>query len=242
MSEKLRLDKLLGHMGLGSRKEVRSLIKQGQVSINGIVVKKPEQTVDAASAQIICCGQPVQYEPFIYLMMNKPAGYLSATEDMRDPTVMALLPKPYSQMALFIAGRLDKDTEGFLLLTNNGQFAHNMLSPKKHVPKTYYARLNGQVTAEDITRFAQGLTLEDGMICQPAELTIIKAGPVSEILLTITEGKFHQVKRMFEAVGKSVTYLKRVQIGQLPLDESLGPGQIKKLDASDLERIGASLS
>lgn len=242
MSEKLRLDKLLSHMGLGSRKEVQRLIKQGQVSINGVLAKKPEQTVDPAIERITCCGQPVWYEPFIYLMMNKPAGYLSATEDMRDPTVMTLLPKPYSQMPLFIAGRLDKDTEGFLLLTNNGQFAHNMLSPKKHVPKTYYAQINGQVTPDDADLFAQGLTLTDGTLCQRAELVILQSGAQSEILLTITEGKFHQVKRMFEAVGKNVTYLKRVQIGQLPLDDTLSPGQIKKLTADDLERIGACLT
>ena len=242
MSEKLRLDKLLSHMGLGTRKDVRTLIKQGRVSVNGMTAKKPEQSIDPAADQILCCGQPVIYEPFIYLMMHKTAGYLSATEDMRDPTVMALLPEPYSKMELFIAGRLDKDTEGFLLLTNNGQFAHNMLSPKKHVPKTYYAKIDGLVTAEDAAAFAQGLTLEDGTLCQPAELTIVQAGAVSEILLTITEGKFHQVKRMFEAVGKSVTYLKRVQIGQLPLDETLPLGQVKKLSPADVALIGASLT
>lgn len=242
MSEKLRLDKLLSHMGLGTRKEVRTLIKQGLVSVNGVTAKKPEQAVDPSRDQVISCGQPVLYEPFIYLMMHKPAGYLSATEDMRDPTVMALLPEPYNQMDLFIAGRLDKDTEGFLLLTNNGQFAHNMLSPKKHVPKTYYARIDGLVTEEDRLHFSQGLTLEDGMVCQPAELTIVQAEPASEILLTITEGKFHQVKRMFEAVGKSVTYLKRVQIGQLPLDDTLSPGQIKKLSPEEVALIGAPLT
>lgn len=240
MSEKIRLDKLLSHMGLGSRKDVRQLIKQGRVTINGAVIRQADQTVNTATDQITCSGEPVVYEPYIYLMMNKPAGYLSATEDMRDPTVMALLPEPYCHMTLQIAGRLDKDTEGFLLLTNNGKFAHNMLSPKKHVPKTYYARIDGQVTPEDITAMADGVTLEDGYHTLPAELTIISADEQSEIMLTIHEGKFHQVKRMFEALGKTVTYLQRVQIGRLPLDDTLPLGKIRKLTAADLELIGAS--
>ena len=240
MSEKIRLDKLLGHMGLGSRKEVRQLIKQGLVQINGAPAQKGEQLIDPASAQITCRGETVRYAPFIYLMMNKPAGYLSATEDKRDPTVMALLPEPYSRMQLTIAGRLDKDTEGFLLLTNNGKFAHNMLSPKKHVPKTYYAQIDGYVTTNDIAAFAGGVTLDDGYQTMPAELKILRAGATSEILLTIHEGKFHQVKRMFESVSKTVTHLKRVQIGGLPLDESLAPGAVRPLDPAEVALIGAA--
>lgn len=240
MSEKLRLDKLLGHMGWGSRKEVRALIKQGRVSVNGVVATKADHLVAPDSDQVVCCGQAVVYEPFIYLMMNKPAGYLSATEDMRDRTVMALLPEPYSQMALFIAGRLDKDTEGFLLLTNDGQFAHNMLSPKKHVPKTYYARIDAPVTEEDVQAFAQGLTLEDGTVCRGAKLEVIPSGAQqAEIYLTLTEGKFHQVKRMFEAVGKQVLYLKRVQIGQLALDEGLALGAVRKILPEEIRLIRA---
>ena len=159
-------------------------------------------------------------------MMNKPAGYLSANTDCHAPTVMDLLPEPYDRMTLFVAGRLDKDTEGLLLLTNDGQFAHNMLSPKKHVPKTYYALIDGKITADDAAAFTAGITLDDGLLCQPAQLEII-------------EGKFHQVKRMFAARGHTVLYLKRQKIGKLTLDETLSKGSIKKLTDDDLVLIGA---
>jgi len=152
-----------------------------------------------------------------------------------------LLEEPYSNMELFVAGRLDKDTEGLLILTNNGKFAHNMLAPKKHVPKTYYAKIAGRVTEEDKVIFAEGVTLEDGYQCMPAELSILVSDEESEIQLIIHEGKFHQVKRMFEAVGKRVTYLQRVQIGKLGLDRNLEEGAVKILTAEELALIGADL-
>ena len=239
MTEKLRLDKLLSHMGLGSRKDVRTFMKQGLVTVNGQTIKKPEYPIDPTIDRITCCGKNVFYEPFTYLMMNKPAGYVSATEDAHDPTVMTLLPDPYAHMELFIAGRLDKDTEGFLLITNDGAFAHNILAPQKHVPKTYYAQIDAPLDNRAIQAFAHGLTLSDGTTCRPAKLHILKAGNPSEITLTITEGKFHQIKRMFETLGNNVLYLKRTHIGRLALDDTLAPGQIKKLTAADLALLSA---
>ena len=241
MAEKLRLDKLLGNMGMGTRKEVKQMIKAGMVKVNGSVEKKAERLIYPAQDEVLLNNQPVCYEKYIYLMMNKPAGYVSANEDKRDPVVMELLEEPYSNMELFVAGRLDKDTEGLLILTNNGKFAHNMLAPKKHVPKTYYAKIEGRVTEEDKVIFAEGVTLEDGYQCMPAELSILVSDEESEIQLIIHEGKFHQVKRMFEAVGKHVTYLQRVQIGALELDRSLEEGAVKILSAEELALIGADL-
>lgn len=241
MEEKLRLDKLLGNMGMGTRKEVKQMIKAGMVKVNSVVEKKAERLIYPAQDEVTLNNQVIQYEKYIYLMMNKPAGYVSANEDKRDPVVMALLEEPYSNMELFVAGRLDKDTEGLLVLTNNGKFAHNMLAPKKHVPKTYYATIAGKVTEEDKAIFAEGVTLEDGYQCLPAKLEILQSAEQSEIELTIHEGKFHQVKRMFEAVGKSVTYLQRIQIGELQLDRSLGEGEVRLLTEADLELIGADL-
>lgn len=241
MGEILRLDKLLANMGRGSRKEVHAQIKRGQVTINGLAATKVDQRIDPEKDVVLLDGQPVAYEKYLYLMMHKPAGYVSANEDPRDPVVMSLLPFPYCNMELFVAGRLDKDTEGLLILTNNGIFAHNMLSPKKHVPKVYFAQIKGQVTEDDIRKFAGGICLDDGYLCQPAQLTILQSGTRSEIRLTLHEGKFHQVKRMFQATGKTVTYLKRIQIGQLPLDPDLSPGQIKKLNRQELQQIGADL-
>ncbi len=236
---KLRLDKLLSHMGYGSRKEVRQLIKNGSITVNDILCRQPETVVDTQNDRVAVGQTLLIYEKYCYLMMNKPAGYLSANTDCHAPTVMDLLPEPYDRMTLFVAGRLDKDTEGLLLLTNDGQFAHNMLSPKKHVPKTYYALIDGKITADDAAAFTAGITLDDGLLCQPAQLEIITNGNPSEILLTITEGKFHQVKRMFAARGHTVLYLKRQKIGKLTLDETLSKGSIKKLTDDDLVLIGA---
>lgn len=241
LQEKLRLDKLLSNMGQGTRKEVRNMIKNGQVQVNGQVIKQPETMIYPRQDMVLLNNLPIYYEKYLYLMMNKPAGYVSANEDRRDPVVMALLEEPYCNMELFVAGRLDKDTEGLLILTNNGKFAHNMLAPKKHVPKEYYAQIDGLVTEEDQRRFAAGLTLTDGYQCLPAQLTVVHSGQQSEIKLIIHEGKFHQVKRMFEAVGKQVTYLRRIRIGQLVLNEQLALGQVKPLTSEELNLIGADL-
>jgi 16S rRNA pseudouridine516 synthase len=200
----MRLDKLLSNMGYGTRKEVKILMKKGAVQVNAKPVKDASMHVDAVKDEVTILGEKVVYKEFMYLMMNKPQGVLSATEDKRDQTVIDLLDAEYSIFELFPVGRLDKDTEGFLLLTNDGKLAHNLLSPKKGVPKTYYAHIEGIVTEEDTKRFSEGVILDDGYETKPGQLRILKSADISEIELTITEGKYHQVKRMFEAVGKQV--------------------------------------
>lgn len=233
----MRLDKLLANMGYGSRKEVKQLLKQKAVRVDDVVVKDAAMKVDTEKQIVTVFGEPVEYTEFIYLMMNKPQGVISATEDNRDETVIDLLDPLHQHFEPFPVGRLDKDTEGFLLITNDGQLAHNLLSPKKHVPKTYYADIEGRVTEADIEAFAQGVTLDDGYHTKPGHLVILEAAEQSKIELTIQEGKFHQVKRMFEAVGKKVTYLKRLSMGDLALDESLALGEYRELTSEELELL-----
>ena len=233
----MRLDKLLANMGYGSRKEVKQLLKQKAVRVDDVVVKDAAMKVDTEKQIVTVFGEPVEYTEFIYLMMNKPQGVISATEDNRDETVIDLLDPLHQHFEPFPVGRLDKDTEGFLLITNDGQLAHNLLSPKKHVPKTYYADIEGHVTEADIEAFAQGVTLDDGYHTKPGHLVILEAAEQSKIELTIQEGKFHQVKRMFEAVGKKVTYLKRLSMGDLALDESLALGEYRGLTSEELELL-----
>lgn len=233
----MRLDKFLANMGYGSRKEVKKLLKTGAVSINDHVVKDAKIHLDEKKDKIIVNGQEVVFKPFIYLMMNKPQGVISATEDGQDKTVVDLLELGDARYEPFPVGRLDKDTEGFVLLTNNGKLSHELLSPKKHVPKTYYARIEGYVTKEDIIKFKEGVILDDGYQTKPGELVILESGEISEIELTITEGKFHQVKRMFIAVGKKVVYLKRLSIGPLKLDSALQLGEYRELTEEEIEML-----
>lgn len=233
----MRLDKLLGNMGYGSRKEVKQLLKQKAVTIDGDVVKDAALHVDPAVQHVSVFGERVVYTEFIYLMMNKPAGVISATEDLRDETVIDLLDPLTQHFKPFPVGRLDKDTEGLLLITNDGQLSHNLLSPKKHVPKTYYATIDGVVTEADIEAFKKGVVLDDGYETKPGQLVILKSGSTSEIELTIHEGKFHQVKRMFEAVDKKVTYLKRLSMGSLMLDETLELGDYRELTEEELRAL-----
>ncbi|WP_342510471.1 pseudouridine synthase [Sporosarcina sp. FSL K6-1522] len=230
----MRLDKLLANMGFGSRKEVKVLLKKGAVRVNAQPVKDAALHIDPVKDEVTILGEPVVYKEFIYVMMNKPQGVLSATEDKRDRTVVDLLDEENRRYEPFPVGRLDKDTEGFLLLTNDGKLAHNLLSPKKGVPKTYYAHVAGVVTEDDALRFSEGVTLDDGYLTKPGQLRILKSAEVSEIELTITEGKFHQVKRMFEAVGKKVVYLKRLSMGPLVLDETLALGAYRELTEAEL--------
>ena len=204
MSKKQRIDKILSNLGYGSRSELKKFCKNGLVKVNGKVINNPGVQVDVENDEIIFDGEKVTYKEFIYLMLNKPDGYISATFDKRDPIVLDLIDKEDLVFEPFPVGRLDKDTEGLLVLTNDGQLAHRVLSPKKHVPKTYYAKIEGIVTEEDIKAFAKGVTLDDGYETMPAELIILKSDEISEIELTIHEGKFHQVKRMFESVDKKV--------------------------------------
>ncbi|MNB81738.1 Ribosomal large subunit pseudouridine synthase B [compost metagenome] len=243
-AKKQRIDKVLSHMGIGSRSDIRKQAKQGLITVNGKVVKDSGFHVDPYGDVIEVAGEAVRYREFIYLMMNKPAGVLSATEDKRDRTVLDLLKADYARFEPFPVGRLDKDTVGLLLLTNDGKLAHELLSPRKHVPKTYEATVDGDVDAADVEAFARGVELEDGYVTLPAQLSILgrEQGEktVSYISLTITEGKFHQVKRMFIAVGKKVTFLKRVSMGELKLDESLPLGASRELTAAELALLTGS--
>ncbi|MFD2446474.1 pseudouridine synthase [Bacillus sp. CGMCC 1.16607] len=233
----MRIDKMLANLGFGSRKEVKKLLKDGAVKVNGELVKDAKAHIDPNQDVVTINGQEVVYKEFIYLMMNKPAGVISATEDNRDETVIDLLEMDDQVYEPFPVGRLDKDTEGLLLITNDGQLSHRLLSPKKHVPKTYFAVIEGEVTEEDIIAFRNGVTLDDGYETKPGELKILKSGLMSDIELTITEGKFHQVKRMFQAVGKRVVYLKRISMGPLQLDESLELGEYRELTDEEITEL-----
>ena len=233
----MRLDKYLCETGFGTRSQVKDLLKKGQVMVNGEVVKKPELKINETTDQILCQGKKASYQKNIYLMLHKPAGVVSATEDNREKTVLDLVRPEDRKNGLFPVGRLDKDTEGLLLLTDDGELAHRLLSPKKHVDKTYYAKIDGQVTKEHIEQFREGLDIGDEKKTLPAVLTILLSGPVSEIEVTIHEGRFHQIKRMFEAVGCKVTYLKRLSMGSLVLDETLPPEEYRPLTEAELEDL-----
>ncbi|PUB09822.1 pseudouridine synthase [Paenisporosarcina sp. OV554] len=233
----MRLDKLLSNMGYGSRKEVKILLKSKGVEVNGLVAKDVSLHVDTDADEILVLGEKVVYTEFIYLMMNKPPGVISATEDKHDQTVIDLLDPLAQHFKPFPVGRLDKDTEGLLILTNDGHLTHQLLSPKKHVPKLYFAVIEGRVTEDDVNKFNEGVTLDDGYFTKPGELTILSSGDVSEIELSIMEGKFHQVKRMFESVGKKVTYLKRMRMGSLQLDETLELGDYRHLTEDELDAL-----
>lgn len=233
----LRIDKLLANVGYGSRKEVKKLLKDGSVKVNEVIVKDGKEQVDPNKDLVTLNGEAIHYKEFIYLMMNKPPGVVSATEDVREETVVDLLQLEDAVYEPFPVGRLDKDTEGLLLLTNDGKLAHRLLSPKKHVPKTYFAVIDQEVTHEDVMAFRRGVTLDDGYVTKPGELNILKSGIRSDIELTITEGKFHQVKRMFQAVGKRVIYLQRISMGPLQLDESLQLGEYRELTDEEIGKI-----
>lgn len=235
MAKTQRLDKLLSHMGYGTRKEIKGIVKKGWVLVNQNVVKDSSQHVDPYQDKIIVNGEELRYREYIYIMMNKPQGVISASFDPRIETVVDLLPEKYQVYEPFPIGRLDKDTEGLLLISNDGKLAHELLSPKKHIPKTYFAVVEGKVDEEDVVRFSEGVVLEDGYKTMPGQLRILKSGEWSEIELTIYEGKFHQVKRMFLAVGKTVTYLKRISMGNLKLDASLELGEFRELTKEELD-------
>ncbi|MFC7373312.1 pseudouridine synthase [Fictibacillus iocasae] len=237
----MRLDKWLSNSGFGSRKEVKQLIKGGAVTINGITVKDGKKQAVPQADKVAVHGEEIVYREFIYLMMNKPDGVISATEDNFHETVVDLIAEEYKQFDPFPVGRLDIDTEGLLLLTNDGQLSHSLLSPKKHVPKTYFAEISGAVTEEDVQSFAEGVELDDGYVTKPGILNILEVSDnESKITITISEGKFHQVKRMFLAVGKKVEYLKRMKMGTLELDPSLQPGEYRELSEAELEMLRSS--
>ena len=230
-----RLDKVLSNLGYGSRKEIKQAIRKGLIEVNGELVKDNGMQVDPESDRIIVNGEEIFYRKFIYLMMNKPDGVVSATVDNRDETVVDLLEVEHQVFNPFPVGRLDKDTVGLLFLTNDGELNHRLISPKWKVDKIYYAKIDKKVTEDDVNKFKKGITLDDGYLCKEAKLEILNATDEgSEVEVTIQEGKFHQVKRMFEARGKKVVYLKRTSFGNLPLDESLEEGEYKELSESEL--------
>lgn len=235
----LRLDKYLADMGKGTRKEIKKKIQKGLVLVDGKVVKEPERKVDPDVQEVSLEGKVIPYAAFSYLMLNKPAGLVSATRDPKEKTVLDLI-KGEKRKDLFPVGRLDKDTVGLLLMTNDGELAHRLLSPAKHVDKVYFARVKGLVDERDVELFATGVDIGDDKLCLPAELKIKKLEKEtgeSEVEICIKEGRFHQVKRMFQAVGKEVLFLQRLQMGTLCLDETLKPGEYRELTEEEKEKL-----
>ncbi len=234
---KERLDKVLANMGYGTRKQVKAITKSGEVTVNAVVIKDSSVHVDPYEDEIIVSGEKLIYKKYVYLMMNKPPGVISATEDKHCDTVIDILEHEDYIFNPAPVGRLDKDTEGLLLITNDGELNHKLLSPKKHVPKKYYAKIEGKVVDEDIEAFKNGVVLEDGYKTLPGELTILESSDISEIEVVIYEGKYHQVKRMFESVGKKVIYLKRLEMGPLKLDSTLELGEYRELTDEEVEEL-----
>lgn len=233
----MRLDKYLVHVGYGTRSTVQKLIKSKKVQVDDVVVQKPETSIDPDQAVVKVGGRIMDYQEFYYFILHKPAGYITATEDKKLPTVVDLLEEEDRNKDVAPVGRLDKDTEGLLVLTNDGKTTHELLSPKKHVDKVYYARVAGKVVPEDCETFAAGMTLEDGTVFAPGKLEIITSGETSEIYVTIKEGKFHQVKRMVQAIGKEVVYLKRIKMGNFSLPEDLAIGEYRQLTKEELKQL-----
>lgn len=229
-----RLDKLLAGTGKWSRREVKALVRQGLVRVDGRLAASAEDKLDPAAAIITVAGETISLRRFTYVMLHKPAGVLTATEDRKQPTVLDLLPPELRRIGLAPVGRLDKDTEGLLLLTNDGELAHRLLSPKYHVDKRYLARVDGELSAADTEAFARGMTLGDGLECLPAELELL---PGRVCIVTLREGKFHQVKRMLAARGAPVLYLKRLSMGPLTLDDSLAAGAYRLLRAEEISAL-----
>ncbi len=229
-----RLDKVLAATGRWSRREVKLLVKQGQVRVNGAAASSAEEKLDPETAVITVGGQTVALQKHTYIMLHKPAGVLSATEDSRQKTVLELLPPELRRRGLSPVGRLDKDTEGLLLLTDDGELAHRLLSPKYHVDKRYYAEVDGLLGPADADAFAKGMTLDDGLVCLPAGLELCGSGAC---IVTLQEGKFHQVKRMLAFRGAPVRYLKRLAMGPLALDPSLETGAFRELTAAEVSAL-----
>ncbi len=230
-----RLDKVISNLGYGSRKEVKALCKKGFVQVDGVIVKDSSISIDPEKSIISINGEELRYRKYIYLMMNKPDGVISATYDSREETVIDLLEVEHQVFEPFPVGRLDKDTVGLLLLTNDGELNHRLISPKWHVDKVYFAKINKKVTEEDAEAFKKGIKLDDGYVCKEGKLEILSASDEgSEVRVTIQEGKYHQVKRMFEALGKKVVYLQRIEFGGLLLDEELEEGEYRELTEEEL--------
>ena len=229
----IRLDKYLSDMGVGSRRDVKSILKAGRVKVNGVTATSPETKIDTESDEVELDSKRIGYEEYRYYMLNKPAGVISATKDKLSDTVIEIL-KAENTKDLFPVGRLDKDSEGLLIISNDGKFAHNVLSPSKHVDKTYYVRLDKKPNDDEVSKIENGIDIGDDKPCLPSKVKVISD---DEAYITISEGRFHQVKRMFSAVGINVTYLKRISMGGLKLDESLAPGEYKKLSKEEINEV-----
>ena len=235
---RMRIDKLIGSQTRESRNDLKKTIKRLGVEINGTLIKDPGKVVDSSKDVIIYRGQEIKYQEYVYLMLYKPEGYVSSVEDPRDPTVIELVMNRFPRKDYFPVGRLDKDTEGLLVISNDGQLAHRILSPKKHIPKTYYVETAGILTEDDYNHLARGILLEDGYQTLPARTEKIEDSETgSRFYLTITEGKYHQVKRMVGALGHRVDYLKRIAMGNLFLDEALKPGEVRPLTAEEVQLL-----
>ncbi|WP_141709284.1 pseudouridine synthase [Desulfuribacillus stibiiarsenatis] len=248
-----RIDKILTHLGVGTRKEVKKLCRLGNITVDGEMVRDSSEKVDPENVEIAVDGQVLEYKKYIYVMLHKPAGVVSATEDRQHTTVIDLLPEGFQVFEPFPVGRLDKDTEGLMILTNDGQFSHRVLSPKKQINKMYYVEVNRNIKDADFKRIEEGIALEDGYVTMPAVVSTIeslapdKKANIPEtfhsayanqrFMLTIQEGKYHQVKRMVEAAGSEVVYLKRISVGNLVLDSQLAPGDCRELTEDEMEGI-----
>lgn len=234
----MRIDKLLGSLGLGTRSELKKDIKGSGVIVNGELVKNPGKIVDPDCDEISFKGKTVKFQEYFYILLNKPKDCVSAVHDNVFPTVIDIVKEDYPIKDLFPMGRLDKDTEGLLVITNDGKLSHELLSPKKHVPKTYYVELDGRISPEKVRQVEEGVTFSDGYKTKESSFKLLNdGGEFSRGEIIITEGKFHQVKRMFEAVGLKVRYLKRIKMGNLELDPDLGLGEYRELSEEELKRL-----
>ncbi len=240
--DKMRIDRYFSSQEICSRSEIKTALRRGLVTVNGTVIKQADYKIDPEQDTIMLEGKEVSYRRYVYYMLNKPMGVVSATEDKKQKTVLDLVPPELYRSDLFPAGRLDKDTTGFVLLTNDGDFAHKILAPKSHIEKTYHAGVLHPITEEDIAAFSQGITLKSGEECLPAKLRLLQEGDdahptVCEVI--ICEGKYHQIKKMFEARGNKVVTLRRVKMGELHLDETLKEGQCRIITAQELDKIAS---
>jgi 16S rRNA pseudouridine516 synthase len=237
VAKELRIDKVLSNLGYGSRKEIKTFLKQGRIKINDKIIKNEAVHLDVENDIIKFDEEIIVYKEFEYIMLNKPQGVVSATFDPKETTVLKLLEQRFQNIELFPVGRLDKDTEGLLIMTNDGKLAHDLLSPKKHIYKVYYAEVSGEVNNEDIEKFNEGVVLDGGYTTLPAKLKVIESSQISKVEIEIREGKFHQIKRMFEAVQKKVVYLKRIKMGKIELDENLQLGQYRELTLDEIREL-----
>lgn len=226
-----RIDKILSHIGVATRTECKKLVRDGAVTVNGVRVRSSSEKADPERDEITVYGEKIRWREFVYFMMNKPDGVVSATEDNKYQTVVDLLSPEDAHFMPYPVGRLDRDTVGLVILTNNGELAHRIISPKNHIPKTYIAKISGEVTDYHVSEFEKGVTLDDGYVTMPGKLEILD----DFVRITIHEGKFHQIKRMFEAYGLSVTYLKRISIGGILLDETLPEGEYRELTSEEIK-------